>query len=108
MKILLTAFLAGILLASCQKEVSFQSGSSGNNGGNGNGNTSGLLVKAVAVTGAETQTTIYTYDSQKRLETMSIKGTTGGIPVDSYHKYVRDGSEISLYIFIPVTLPDAS
>ncbi|MFC0772439.1 hypothetical protein [Terrimonas alba] len=92
MKILLTAFLAAILLASCQKEVSFQSGSSGNNGGNGNGNTSGLLVKAVAVTGAETQTTIYTYDSQKRLETMSIKGTTGGIPVDSYHKYIRDGA----------------
>ena len=94
MKILLTAFLAAILLASCQKEVSFQSGSSGNNSGNGNGNgnTSGLLVKAVAVTGAETQTTIYTYDSQKRLETMSIKGTTGGIPVDSYHKYVRDGA----------------
>jgi hypothetical protein len=100
MKILLTAFLAAILLASCQKEVSFQTGSGGNNGGNGNGNgngngsgnTSGLLVKAVAVTGAETQTTLYTYDSQKRLETMSIKGTTGGIPVDSYHKYIRDGA----------------
>jgi hypothetical protein len=92
MKILLTAFLAAILLASCQKEVSLQTGSSGNNGGNGSGNTSGLLVKAVAVTGAETQTTLYTYDSQKRLETMSIKGTTGGIPVDSYHKYIRDGA----------------
>lgn len=94
MKILLTAFLAAILLTSCQKEVSFQSGNNGNNGGNGNGNgnASGLLVKSVAVTGSETQTTVYTYDSQKRLETMTIKGTTGGIAVESYHKYIRDGA----------------
>lgn len=92
MKILLTAFLAALLLASCQKEVSFQSGSSGNNGGNGNGNTSGLLVKVVAVTGAETQTTLYTYDSQNRLETMTITGTAGGMSVGSYHKYIRDGA----------------
>jgi hypothetical protein len=96
MKIVLTAFLATLLLASCQKEVSFQTGNNGNGGGNGNGNgngnASGLLVKSVGVTGAETQTTLYTYDSQKRLETMSIKGTGGGIPVDSYHKYIRDGA----------------
>lgn len=92
MKIFLTAFFAAILLASCQKEISFQSGSNGNNGGNGNGNgnTSGLLVKTVAVTGSETQTTLYTYDSQKRLETVTMSGTVGGLPVDSYHKYIRD------------------
>ena len=94
MKILLTAFLVAILLASCQKEVSFQSGSNGNTGGNGNGNgnTTGLLVKAVAVTGAETQTTIYTYDSQKRLATMTIEGVSGGMPIHSYQRFERDGA----------------
>lgn len=49
-------------------------------------------MKAVAVTGAETQTTLYTYDAQKRLETMAISGTSGGLPADSYSKFIRDGA----------------
>ena len=96
MKKILTAFSAFVLLVSCQKEVGFDdgnnTGNNGGNGGNGNGNTSGLLVKAVAVTGAETITTTYTYDSQKRLETMIVKGTSGGMVMDSYHKYFRDAA----------------
>ncbi|MDB5207563.1 MAG: hypothetical protein JWR72_2638 [Flavisolibacter sp.] len=99
MKRLLTALSTVLLLASCQKEISsdlLQNNGGGGTGtgpggGNGNGNTSGLLVKTVAITGSETQTTLYTYDSQKRLETMTISGTSGGMPVNSFHKYMRDG-----------------
>ena len=94
MKKLLTAFSFIILLSSCQKEINFDSGNGGTgSGGNGGGgNTSGLLVKTIAVTGTETQTTLYTYDAQKRLETMTISGTSGGMALDSYTKYFRDGS----------------
>jgi len=99
MRKLLTACAVICLFASCQKEINFDDNNPANTGTGGTGNTggtggsgSGLLVKAVAVTGSETQTTIYTYDSQKRLESMKITGVSGGMPIDSYHKYVRDNA----------------
>ena len=96
MKKILTAFAIVTLFASCQKEVSIDqstnNGGTGGGSGTGSGNGSGLLVKTVAVTGSETQTTLYTYDSQKRLETMTITGVAGGMPVNSYHKFIRDNA----------------
>lgn len=105
MKKLLTAVAAIILLASCQKEITFDpnnpagtgngsgSGGTGTGGAGTGGSTgSGLLIKAVAVTGTETQTTLYSYDAQSRLETVTTSGTSGGLPTDSYQKYVRDGA----------------
>jgi hypothetical protein len=93
MRKLLLASAIVTLFASCQKEASFNPGNDGGTGsGTGTGSTSGLLVKTVAVTGSETQTTAYTYDSQNRLETMKITGVSGGIPINSFHKYVRDNA----------------
>ena len=99
MKKILTAFALVAILSSCQKEISidtnspYTSGNGGGGSGNGNsGNNSGLLIKTVSVSGTETQTTVYTYDSQKRLETMTMSGTSGGLPVDTYTKYIRDNS----------------
>lgn len=99
MKSILTAVALVCILASCQKEISVDTGNTnnvgsglGNNSGGSTGNTSGLLVKTVAVTGTETQTTLYTYDAQKRLETITMKGTSGGMLVDSYQKFVRDAA----------------
>ncbi len=84
MKKLLTALpVIAIFLFSCQKEVSFELSSAGN----GNGD---LLVKTVAVTGTETMTTLYTYDDQKRLSTITIDGVSGGMPMHSYQKFERD------------------
>ncbi len=87
----LSALALICLLASCQKEINFDTGTAPGSGG-GSGSTSGLLVKAVAVTGSETQTSLYTYNAQSQLETLTTKGTSGGMSVDSYQKYVRDAA----------------
>lgn len=104
MKKLLTVFTAIVLLASCQKEIGLDpnspagigsgsgTGSTGNGSNSGGSTGSGLLVKTVAVSGTETQTTLYGYDAQKRLETITLSGTSGGLSVDSYQKFVRDGA----------------
>jgi hypothetical protein len=92
MKSLLTAVLIVLCagLFSCQKEVDDIFTNSGNTGGNGN--TSGLLVKTVAITGSDSLTTLYGYDSQKRLETITMDGFSNGIQMHSYKKYIRDAS----------------
>ena len=95
MKIKLTVLLAiSFLFFSCQKELTIETGDpstgNGNGNGNGNGSTSGLLIKAVQVKDSDTITTTYSYDNQKRLETMKMVGTTGGMPVNTYKKYERD------------------
>ena len=87
MKKILAAIAALTFFASCQKEVSVDLSSD-----SGSPTGSGLLVKSVAVIGSETQTTVYGYDAQKRLETMTITGTAGGMSVNSFHKYVRDNA----------------
>jgi hypothetical protein len=46
----------------------------------------------VQVEGSDTMTTSYTYDNQKRLETLKIVGTTSGVPMNTFKKYVRDGA----------------
>lgn len=99
MRKLLTAVSVVVLFASCQKEVSFEPGNTGggNTGGgsgsgSGTGSGNGLLIKTVAVTGAETVTTQYTYDASNRLLTHTDKGMTGGVPVDSYRRFVRDAA----------------
>lgn len=92
MKNVLTATLIvlSVGLFSCQKEVDDIFSNNGNTGGNGN--TSGLLVKVIAVTGTDTLTTLYTYDSQKRMETNTMDGLSNGIQMHSYKKYIRDAS----------------
>jgi hypothetical protein len=93
MKSLLTAVLGVmcITLFSCQKEVKDIFSNNGSTGTTGGG-TDGLLVKAISVTGSDSQTTVYTYDNMKRLETLTIDGTTGGIQAHTYKKYIRDAS----------------
>ena len=91
MKSLLTAVLGVtcIALCSCQKEVKDIFSNTGSTAG---GSTDGLLVKTIIVTGTDSTTTLYGYDSQKRLETITMDGTTGGMQTHSYKKYVRDAS----------------
>jgi len=94
MKKLLTAlpFMA-LILFSCQKEVNFDDITNpGNGGGTAPGTTGDLLVKIVAVTGTETITTLYSYDGQKRLETSVMDGSSGGMKIHNYTKYLRDAS----------------
>jgi hypothetical protein len=91
MKKVLTALpVLSVLLFSCQKELSFDS--STNPGTGGSGGSGALLVKVVAVTGSETQTTLYTYDSERRLSTVTIDGVSGGMPTHSYQKFERDNA----------------
>jgi hypothetical protein len=92
MKNLLTAVLSILTLTlfSCQKEVDDIFSNNGNTGGNGN--TSGLLIKTVAVTASDSLVTLYAYDNQKRLETITMDGTSNGMQMHTYKKYIRDTS----------------
>lgn len=92
MKNLLTAALgiSCFALFSCQKEVNDIFSNNTNTGSNGN--STGLLVKTVSVTGTDSMVTLYTYDNQKRLETMTMDGISNGMQMHSYKKYIRDAS----------------
>lgn len=100
MKKILTAVTAITLLASCQKEITFDpanpagagSGSGSTGGGGGSSTGSGLLVKTVAVTGSETQTSLYTYDNNSRLYTQTDNGVSGGMPLNNYKRFERDAA----------------
>lgn len=90
---LLTALpLLAVLLFSCQKEISFDAPGPGTNNPDPGTATGDLLVKTVAVTGSETMTTLYTYDSQQRLETTTMDGSSAGMLVHNYTKLERDGA----------------
>lgn len=90
MKKILAACAITLFLMSCQQEINFDTPTDPGGGGGG-GSTSGKLVKVVTVTNGETQTTLYTYDSQDRIETLTVDGTSGGMLMHSYSKYFRDG-----------------
>ena len=96
-KLLAALSILAVFLFSCQKEVSFDSPTNPGNGNPGNGNpgtgtTGDLLIKTVAVTGSETMTTVYAYDSQKRLSTITIDGVSGGMQTHSFQKFGRDNA----------------
>lgn len=67
-------------------------GSGSGGGGNGNGSTNGKLVKSVDVTGNDTLTTLYGYDSQDRLQTMTIDGKSNGMDLHQYRKVEWDAT----------------
>jgi len=92
MKNLLTAafVISCFALFSCQKEV--DDIFSNNTTTGGTGNSSGLLVKTVSVTGADSMITLYTYDNQKRLETMTMDGNSNGMKMHTFKKYIWDAS----------------
>jgi hypothetical protein len=93
MKQLLTAVAILFVLSSCQKEVSFDDATDPSTpGGGGGGNTSGLLVKAVAVTGTDSLVTLYTYDTLKRLSTVVVDGISNGMTLYTYKKYEYDAA----------------
>jgi hypothetical protein len=91
MKNSLTAILTILSfgLFSCQKEVDDIFSSNGNNNSNGN---SGLLIKTVAITGSDSLVTLYNYDNQKRLEIVTMDGTSNGIVTHDYKKFIRDAN----------------
>lgn len=89
------------LLFSCQKEISIDtsttggSNSGGNggsgNGGSGGGSTSGsLLIKSVGRTATDSSVTVYTYDAQNRMSTMTIDDNSMGSPVRTWKKFEYD------------------
>jgi hypothetical protein len=90
-KLTVLLMLSGILV-SCQKEIlDTDSGTPDPPGGGGS--TTGLLVKSVGVTdNTDTLTTLYGYDNQKRLETETMDGTSGGMVTHSYRKFERDAT----------------
>ena len=93
MRKLLAAFpVIALFLVSCQKEISFDSPTDPGNGDPGTGTNGEMLVKTVAVTGSETMTTLYAYDSLKRLSTITIDGVSGGMQMHSYQKFERDSA----------------
>jgi len=80
-------------LVSCQKELNIDLGTTtgGGTGTGGTGGTSGSrLVKVVSVSGSETLTTLYTYDSQNRTQTSTLDGSSGGMILHTYYRYERD------------------
>jgi len=90
-KLTVLLMLSGILV-SCQKEISDTQGGDPNNGGGG-GSATGLLIKSVAVTdNTDTITTLYAYDSQRRLETQTMDGTSAGMSYHDYQKFERDAA----------------
>lgn len=101
MRKLFVLFAASALFASCQREIHYDLGTGGSGtgggsnpgsgGGTGGGSTTGtLLVKDVAVTGTETLTTLYTYDSQNRLATITNDGSSAGMTIHNYKRFERD------------------
>jgi len=86
------AFLI-LFLCSCQKEVDF---ANRNSNGNGNGGTKPitLLVKSVTKTGSDSLVTDYTYDANRKLIKMKIKGVDVGTPEDKEYQYFRNSSGI--------------
>ncbi len=81
MRILIPLFtLSTLLLFSCQKEVDFANSNNNGNGGNGgNGGNSGtLLTKLVSVSGTDSSSLIFGYNSSKKLITLDILAVSGG------------------------------
>ncbi|MER3472278.1 MAG: hypothetical protein C4330_13425 [Chitinophagaceae bacterium] len=84
-----------MLLFSCQKEINLDTGtpSGGGNGsgGSGGGSSSGaLLIKSVGKTATDSSLTVYTYDSQNRMSTMTVDDNSMGSPVCTWKKFEYD------------------
>ncbi|MFM9907916.1 MAG: hypothetical protein ACKVOW_01135 [Chitinophagaceae bacterium] len=88
-KLLIVIAVLGICISSCQKEISFDG-----NGGPVTGTSGDLLTKIVAVSGTETNTTEYEYDSEKRLIREKITGTSQGTDIGNDLRVIRNASGI--------------
>ncbi len=88
-KLLIVIAVLSICFSSCQKELSFD-----DNGGPVTGTSGDLLTKIVSVSGTETNTTEYEYDSEKRLIREKITGTSQGTDIGNDLRVIRNASGI--------------
>lgn len=86
--------LAVLVLASCQKETSLDSGGNPGSGGGGTTGTGDLLVKVTTKTGADSTVTTYEYDASKRVVREVMNGVTGGQAYYNDLRLVRTASGI--------------
>ena len=76
-----------MFLVSCQKEIDW---ATGNGTGGGSSTTGDLLVKTESKSGSETVTTLYTYNTNKKLINEKITGLSQGINVGNEFRYYRN------------------
>lgn len=88
MKSIFTLSALMILMASCQKEISDESGTDPGGGGGGTG-TGTRLYRIGMKSGTDSVTIDYTYNSNARMTDYKLIGTDGGQSVDETIKYVR-------------------
>lgn len=91
MKRLFTLTAIVLLLASCQKEISDESGNQPGGGGNNTGN---LLYRMGIRSGADSITIDYNYNSAGRISNYKLLGTSGGSSIDETIDYTRNSSNI--------------
>ena len=94
MKRIILFALVAFVFTSCQKQVDWVTPSTGDTTTTGGGTTptGDLVVRSVSVTGTDTTTTLYSYDSQKRLQSFTSDGKAGGMATHIYNEYVRDAT----------------
>ena len=71
-----------MIMLSCSKEESLETGGSGGTGGGGTGgggSTSGALLTKVVTTGAQSSTQDFTYDGNKRLQKFVLSANSAGL-----------------------------
>lgn len=89
-KLFTTLFLFGMVITSCQKEISFD-----NNGGSSGGGTTGdLLTRIVVREGADSTVNEYEYDSNKRLIREKISGVSQAVSINNDLRIIRNSSGI--------------
>jgi hypothetical protein len=80
-----------MLMASCGKEKSLETGGTGGGGtGGGGGSSSGALLIKVVTTGAQSSTQDLTYDSKNRLSKYAVSASGSGINTVSTYTITRD------------------
>jgi hypothetical protein len=87
------AVLSTILMVSCQKELSEQTGGTPTNPGGGN-TSLGLLVKAVSKSGSDSTVLSFGYNSAKKLTSMNTTGVSSGSAIDVSERFVRNSAGI--------------
>jgi hypothetical protein len=89
-----TLGLSSLVMVSCQKEISMETGGNPGNGGGNGGNPLGLLVKLVAKSGGDSTVLNFGYNSDKKLTSLVTSGVASGTAIDLRERFVRNSQGI--------------